>query len=368
MNEVNKTDESNNIEKRTTQIVREEQKIKEAESEARGRNSKRYYWMKLKNTFFSQPAIKRLRKIPGGDTYTIIYLKMMLHTVATEGVFIFEGIESSFEKEVALILDEEEDAVHVTIDYLRSKMLIEEGHGEYGMDYLLTEVPELIDSETVAAKRKRLRQLKEQQNIAIQFGKIGSRELSSPKFPKVPKSSLPLIDIEQELELEQEIENREDIDSDSVLQSSETESYEDYEERFLNSLNEEQYNSWKELLRLMQLGELKTTRPNLTYYFEQMKNRGWKDFSGRPIRNIVSYVQMNFAANARDRGLHNRRRSCSEFHQAETFQTLQHQHRYLTASWRILHQICSLPVFFLKSSDIFFLLILYILLNYFGFL
>jgi len=29
MNEVNKTDESNNIEKRTTQIVREEQKIKE---------------------------------------------------------------------------------------------------------------------------------------------------------------------------------------------------------------------------------------------------------------------------------------------------------------------------------------------------
>ena len=228
---------------------------------------------------------------------------MMLHTVATEGVFIFEGIESSFEKEAALILDEEEDAVHVTIDYLRSKMLIEEGHGEYGMDYLLTEVPELIDSETVAAKRKRLRQLKEQQNIAIQFGKIGPRELSSPKFPKVPKSSLPLIDIEQELELEQEIENREDIDSDSVLQGSETETYEEHETNFLKSLSNEQYNSWKELLRLMQLGELKTTRPNLTYYFEQMKNRGWKDFSGRPIRNIVSYVQMNFAANARDRDI-----------------------------------------------------------------
>lgn len=303
MNDVNKTDESNNIEKRTTQIIREEQKIKEAESEARGRNSKRYYWMKLKNTFFSQPAIKRLRKIPGGDTYTIIYLKMMLHTVATEGVFIFEGIESSFEKEAALILDEEEDAVHVTIDYLRSKMLIEEGHGEYGMDYLLTEVPELIDSETVAAKRKRLRQLKEQQNIAIQFGKIEAGELGSPKFPKVPKSSLPLIDIEQELELEQEKENREDIDSDSVLQGSETETYEEHETNFLKSLSNEQYNSWKELLRLMQLGELKTTRPNLTYYFEQMKNRGWKDFSGRPIRNIVSYVQMNFAANARDRDI-----------------------------------------------------------------
>ena len=28
-----------------------------------------------------------------------------------------------------------------------------------------------------------------------------------------------------------------------------------------------------------------------------------KDFSGKPIRNIVSYVEMNFAANARDRDI-----------------------------------------------------------------
>lgn len=184
-------------EKEHVQIRREELKEKEIEQEAIGRNSKRYYWMKLKNTFFSQPAIKRLRKIPGGDTYTIIYLKMMLHTVDAQGVFIFEGIESSFEKEVALILDEEEDAVHMTIDYLRSRMLIEEGHGEYGMDYLMTEVPELIDSETVAAKRKRLRQQKERQQFAIECGKIDPGELSSPRFPEVPESSLPLLELEQ---------------------------------------------------------------------------------------------------------------------------------------------------------------------------
>lgn len=286
-------------EKEFVQVRRTELKEKEIEQEASGRNSKRYYWMKLKNTFFSQPAIKRLRKIPGGDTYTIIYLKMMLHTLDAEGVFVFEGIESSFEKEVALILDEEEDAVHMTIDYLRSRMLIEEGHGEYGMDFLMTEVPELIDSETVAAKRKRLRQQKERQQLAINNGKADKGELSSPKFPKVPESSLPLLELEQEQDKERNI----DKDSDSVLKESETESYEQYETRIIKLLNEEQYIAWKELLKMMQLGELKTTRANLTRYFEQMMNRNWKDFSGKPIRNITSYVEMNFAANAKERDI-----------------------------------------------------------------
>ena len=294
-------------EKELTKIRRAELKEKEMELEATGRNSKRYYWMKLKNTFFSQPAIKRLRKIPGGDTYTIIYLKMMLHTVSTEGVFAFEGIESSFEKEVALILDEEEDAVHMTIDYLRSKMLIEEGHGEYGMDYLMTEVPELIDSESVAAKRKRLRQQKERQQLAIDHGKIDSGELSSQRFPEVSESSLPLIELEKEQEKE-----KIDRDSDSEQEqnigeqepfSTETETYEQYENRILKGMTDEQYDAWRQLLKKMQMGELKTTRANLTRYFEQMMNRKWKDFSGKPIRNVVSYVEMNFAANARDRDI-----------------------------------------------------------------
>ncbi|MBR0419295.1 MAG: phage replisome organizer N-terminal domain-containing protein [Erysipelotrichaceae bacterium] len=288
---------------------RNELKEKEIEAEAIGRNSKRYYWMKLKNTFFTQPAIKRLRKIPGGDTYTIIYLKMMLHTIESEGIFVFEGIETSFEKEVALILDEEEDAVQITIDYLRSKMLIEEGHGDYGMDYLMTEVPELIDSETVAAKRKRIRQQRERERLAINQGKTGDGELSSPKFQEIPQSSFSLTD----KELEQEQEKKRDKDSDSEQDqnlikqtgkySTESETYDIYEARILSTMTDEQYSAWKDLLKKMQLGELKTTRGNLTRYFEQMQKRNWNDYSGNPIRNIISYVEMNFAANARERDI-----------------------------------------------------------------
>ena len=40
--------------------------------------AKRYYWLKLKNDFFRGKHIKMLRKIAGGDTYTIIYLKMIM--------------------------------------------------------------------------------------------------------------------------------------------------------------------------------------------------------------------------------------------------------------------------------------------------
>ena len=40
--------------------------------------NKRYYWLKLDRGFFDQKEIKLLRKIAGGDTYTIIYLKLLL--------------------------------------------------------------------------------------------------------------------------------------------------------------------------------------------------------------------------------------------------------------------------------------------------
>lgn len=40
--------------------------------------SRCYLWLKLPDDFFRQKPIKKLRKIAGGDTYTIIYLKMLL--------------------------------------------------------------------------------------------------------------------------------------------------------------------------------------------------------------------------------------------------------------------------------------------------
>lgn len=113
---------------------------------------KRYYWLKLHNDFFTDKRIKKLRKIAGGDTYTVIYLKMMLKSVNNDGVLEYEGIEGTFAEELALDLDEDADNVQVTINYLTQTGLLEDvGNGEYS----LSEVKNLVGSESASAQRVR---------------------------------------------------------------------------------------------------------------------------------------------------------------------------------------------------------------------
>lgn len=68
--------------------------------------NKRYYWFKLKEDFFTDKKIKKLRKISGGDTYVIIYQKLLLLSLRDNGKLFYEGVESDFTKEMALTLDE----------------------------------------------------------------------------------------------------------------------------------------------------------------------------------------------------------------------------------------------------------------------
>ncbi len=87
---------------------------------------KRYYWLKLPEDFFRQKSIKKLRRIAGGDTYTVIYLKMLLVAIKQDGKLYFEGVEDDFCKELALDLDEDLDNVKVTIQFLVSQGLMQE--------------------------------------------------------------------------------------------------------------------------------------------------------------------------------------------------------------------------------------------------
>ncbi|ACA46388.1 hypothetical protein FDC22_06195 [Clostridium botulinum] len=120
--------------------------------------AKKYYWLKLKEDFFRQKEIKKLRKIAGGDTYTIIYLKMMLLSLKDEGKLFFEGLEDSFIDEIALEIDEDLENVKVTIMFLIKCRLIEELTEN---EFLMTKAYESIGSETQSAERvRRFRQRK----------------------------------------------------------------------------------------------------------------------------------------------------------------------------------------------------------------
>ena len=114
--------------------------------------AKRYYWLKLKDDFFTDKRIKKLRRIAGGDTYTIIYLKMMMKCMNNDGILEYDGIEDSFADELALDLDEDADNVQITVNFLMQAGLLEEMGENH---FLMTEVPELIGSETASAQRVR---------------------------------------------------------------------------------------------------------------------------------------------------------------------------------------------------------------------
>jgi predicted phage replisome organizer len=113
---------------------------------------KRYFWLKLKDDFFTQKEIKKLRKIAGGDTYTIIYLKLQLLSLQNEGTIMFEGVEESFIDEIALTLDEDIENVRVTMLYLQKVGFIEETNAD---ELMLPKVIESIGSETAVASRVR---------------------------------------------------------------------------------------------------------------------------------------------------------------------------------------------------------------------
>lgn len=86
---------------------------------------KRYYWLKLKEDFFGSKRIKKLRNMAGGDTYLVIYLKLQLKAMKTNGVIEFDHLEDNIADELALDLDENPDDIRATLCYLTSCGLAE---------------------------------------------------------------------------------------------------------------------------------------------------------------------------------------------------------------------------------------------------
>lgn len=115
-------------------------------------STKRYFWLKLKENFFQDKTIKKLRKIAGGDTYTVIYLKLMLLGLKDGGKLFFDGVENSFHEELALEIDEDSENVKFTLMFLEKTGLLEEINES---ELFLTRMPEMIGSETDKAELMR---------------------------------------------------------------------------------------------------------------------------------------------------------------------------------------------------------------------
>lgn len=85
----------------------------------------RYFWLRLKEDFFSSKRIKKLKSYEKGDTYIIIYLKMQLSCIRKDGVLRYTGVEDDFAEEIALDIDEDPEDVRFVIKFLLDRGLAE---------------------------------------------------------------------------------------------------------------------------------------------------------------------------------------------------------------------------------------------------
>ena len=93
-----------------------------------------------------------MRKLPGGEEITIIYLKIMLVSLADEGKIYFEGLADDLAEELALLIDEDPEAIRMALLFLSQKNLLTTSDN---FQYKLEQVPEMIGSETASPSRDR---------------------------------------------------------------------------------------------------------------------------------------------------------------------------------------------------------------------
>ena len=114
--------------------------------------NKRYFWIQLTQDFFKSKEMKLLRKIAGGDTHTIIYLKMMLISLEDGGRIYYDGLADNLAEELSLVIDENIEDIKITLIFLESKGLLTK---KSDRDYFLEQVPEMVGSETASTRRSR---------------------------------------------------------------------------------------------------------------------------------------------------------------------------------------------------------------------
>lgn len=184
---------------------------------ALGKSTKRYFWLKLKEGFFNQKEIKKLRKIAGGDTYTIILLELQLLGLKENGYILFSGIEDTLEEEIALELNEDINDVRTTLDYFKKIGWITVSEENNMPCYIISQLD--VGSETSSAAR--MRKAREAQKN--KFHLLQSSHCDMPVTNSDQKVTTEIeieteLDIEQEseTELQQEQSSRYSLDKDSI--------------------------------------------------------------------------------------------------------------------------------------------------------
>ncbi|WP_460648436.1 phage replisome organizer protein [Lactococcus garvieae] len=154
--------------------------------------TKIYFWLKLDENFFKNIIIKKARKA-GGDTMVIIYQRLMLESLSTDGILYYEGALDNLSEELSLSLDEDVEKIQMTLAFFTKYGLIQIDDNQ-NADML--QVHALVEQETNWARYQRENRKKKEAK------KLDNVQPVSNQCPTETE-------IELEKELKIDIENRE---------------------------------------------------------------------------------------------------------------------------------------------------------------
>lgn len=154
---------------------------------------KRFFWLKLRETFFNETYIKAMRTFKNGDSLVLTYLEMALYSLKSNGVIERGELTQSLADEISIAINEPVVRVKKTIEMLTKARVAElDGDRLY-----LTEMMKLMGSESTSAERmRRLRTRKSEELPPSQC----DTAVTSP----VTKSVTTEIELEKETETDSE--------------------------------------------------------------------------------------------------------------------------------------------------------------------
>lgn len=193
------------------------------------KQKKRYYWLKLKENFFEEDTIEWLEEQPNGKEYCLFYLKLCLKSLKTEGMLVRNvgNMMIPYDPEsLAKLTNSSADTVKVAMDLFHKIGLIQIMDGG---EIYLSQLNELVGSETEYAIQKRLQRAKED-NVQKLSGK-GRLEL--------------------EKEIEKELDKDIEIEKETKKKNPPRHKYGEYKNVLLNDeqlekLKEEFPNDWEQ--------------------------------------------------------------------------------------------------------------------------
>ena len=232
--------------------------------------NRRYYWLKLQETFFEDDTIDFIESQENGEKYVLFYLKLCLKALKNEGKLI------RYVGEFLMPYDEAGIAklTKTDIDTVRSALILFTNIGlikrlETGEIYL-TQINELIGTETADAQRKRRQRINEK--ARSKCGQLAENV--------TPMSQIGHTDIDIELDKDKEIEK------DFSAKSGKENKYIDY----LNSISEQIKTDSSNLVKFFY-----NSRKILDEKFERNKLQllGWQvDFAKFLLETNRSYDEV----------------------------------------------------------------------------